>query len=275
MESRTRSFANWQRREWSANSAHLRKPVTQTTFRIFMKTHACFHALAIGLLLGLGSAICNAQTLDVPWALSYGITGPTGGTTDSIIVDPQGDTFLARLYTFSPLEMGPLGLDAPPNLRAAYIAEVDPDGQPLWLKSIDPAQNRPGIFSLARDASGNLWAVGSFASFNGPVAFGSTELTNGPGLVLKLDPDGNVLWAKSINSTNSCVALAVAIDSAGNLVVAGTFNQSVSIDGTTVSTQWTGQLWFRGKTRSDRTIALASRHRWATMAQPASTRPRR
>ena len=46
---------------------------------------------------------------------------------------------------------------------------------------------------------------------------------------------------------NSCVALAVAINSAGNLVVAGTFNQSVSIDGTTVSTNGPGSFGFVAK----------------------------
>lgn len=78
---------------------------------------------------------------------------------------------------------------------------------------------------VCTDSNGNIFATGYFIS--GTIIFGSDTLTNSPpqGLseifIVKYDPNGNVLWAKSIPGFSSDWGFSVSADPSGNVFVTG------------------------------------------------------
>ncbi len=79
------------------------------------------------------------------------------------------------------------------------------------------------------DNSGNVYVVGSFASTT--ITFGAITLTNASGgiadlFIVKYDPNGNVIWAKSAGGASTDYASAIAIDNNNNVCIAGSFSSA-------------------------------------------------
>ncbi|MBK9401513.1 MAG: SBBP repeat-containing protein [Bacteroidetes bacterium] len=97
-----------------------------------------------------------------------------------------------------------------------------------WAKGGSGSFNEnPG--RIATDNSGNVYVAGSFASTT--IAFDAITLTNAGSstsdlFIVKYDPNGNVIWAKSAGGLNSDQATGIAIDSNNNVCIAGSFESS-------------------------------------------------
>jgi subtilisin family serine protease len=99
------------------------------------------------------------------------------------------------------------------------VAKYDPTGTPVWAApwpdNPNPAQGNLGI-ALVPDTSGNIHLTGSYS-----------YIANGSGkskaLTLKYDATGSLLWAAydDINGQTGARGTAIAVDSAGNIYVAG------------------------------------------------------
>lgn len=115
-------------------------------------------------------------------------------------------------------------------------------GPPLEGKMVWEAQfARSSGNNVAVDASGNVYAIGNFQGTD--VAFGSFKLTSAftAGWVVKLSPDGKVTWAKMIAGDGTTSADAIAVDSAGDVYISGSFNgTALTIDGHTVTHSTSG-----------------------------------
>ena len=88
--------------------------------------------------------------------------------------------------------------------------------------------------SVVVDDAGNVYAVGNFSS---TVDFdpgnGVYELTSNGSydvFILKLDVNGNFVWAKAAGGTNTDFAAAVTLDAAGNVHVTGSYYATIDID---------------------------------------------
>lgn len=103
----------------------------------------------------------------------------------------------------------------------------------LWVKSIGGTITENGIHS-ATDVSENLYLTGSF---EGTVDFdpgiGIHKLTavgNKDIFIMKLDPNGNFIWAKSIGGSGEEVGNYVTIDKFGDVYVTGSFEGCIDFD---------------------------------------------
>jgi hypothetical protein len=101
--------------------------------------------------------------------------------------------------------------------------------------------------SIDHDAGGNLVVVGSYSStvdFDPGVATASlTAIDSADGFVAKYDSAGNHLWSIGIGGSGQDGATFVAVDGGGNVVVRGTFRNTVDFDpgpGTASLTATTG-----------------------------------
>ena len=109
----------------------------------------------------------------------------------------------------------------------------------LWAKSAGGTSNESAT-AITADTSGNVYLTGSFSSPN--VTFGSVMLTNNSTsgntdiYIVKYDPNGNVLWAKSAGSSDEDYATSIALDAWGNIYVAGFFYSTSITFGTTTLT---------------------------------------
>ena len=102
-----------------------------------------------------------------------------------------------------------------------------------WAKSVGGTSTDIG-FSSAIDNSGNIYTTGFF---NDTVDFdpgsGVYNLSSNGGqdiFIQKLDPLGNLVWAKSFGGTSYEEAMSIAIDKSGNVYTTGKFNGTVDFD---------------------------------------------
>ena len=95
-----------------------------------------------------------------------------------------------------------------------------------WAKSAGGVSNEYSN-AVCTDASGNVYITGTFQSST--ITFGSSTLHNEATgtldiFVVKYDPSGNVLWAKSAGGTSMDYAYGICADIGGNVYITGYFN---------------------------------------------------
>jgi len=109
------------------------------------------------------------------------------------------------------------------------VASQSAPPQP-WVKRLGGVDTDLGL-GAAADRSGNVIVVGGF---NGTVDLGTGLLTSSGGLdgfVASYSPAGTPRWSRRFGGTGTDVARAVAVDAAGNVVVAGYFEGTVDFGG--------------------------------------------
>lgn len=114
----------------------------------------------------------------------------------------------------------------------AFVAKFTAAGQPIWAKSFGDAQGQ-GISGVGVDTNGNVYVTGSFygsINFGGGSLQASGEFYSDVFLA-KLDPNGNHVWSARYGDDNVQNARGLAVDSAGNVVVVGYFENMVNFGG--------------------------------------------
>lgn len=106
----------------------------------------------------------------------------------------------------------------------------------IWAKSAGSTGSENGN-STTTDALGNVYVTGSF---NSPtITFGVTLLTNlgnNDIFLVKYDPSGDVIWAKSAGGTGNDFSSSIATDSSGNVYVSGGYDSpTINIGATTLT----------------------------------------
>ncbi len=120
---------------------------------------------------------------------------------------------LARGATFGVIDLCLLQAQAPSWARA---------------KSADGGYGK----SIAVDERGSVYVTGAF--YSDILTFSSIALTNAGKrdiFVVKYDPNGQVLWAKSTGRNKSDYGYGIAVDARGNVYVTGAFgSDSLTLD---------------------------------------------
>jgi hypothetical protein len=99
-----------------------------------------------------------------------------------------------------------------------------------WALSFGGAGNDSSL-AITSDSSANVIVAGSFSN---TVAFGGETFKSIGGtdvVIFKLDPAGNLIWSKAYGSAETDGARAVAVDSAGNIVVVGVLGDPIDFGG--------------------------------------------
>ncbi|MCS3799085.1 T9SS type A sorting domain-containing protein [Niastella sp. OAS944] len=117
-----------------------------------------------------------------------------------------------------------------------YITKSDASGNLLWAKSVG-GKAADFIRGIKVDAAGNVYLTGTFKDTvdfdpgaGEHVMIGSTTPLNYYIYILKLDADGNFVWAKSLTSSKSGFACAITVDGAGNVYTTGSFYEIMDFD---------------------------------------------
>lgn len=171
---------------------------------------------------------------NVLWAKSAGATDPSKNY--GITTDIGGNVFVTGHFVSSSITFGSTTLtntDITGATSDIYIVKYDALGNVLWAKSAGGINADYGN-SISTDASGNVLVTGDF---NSPViTFGSDTLTNvgfADIFIVKYDPAGNVLWAKSAGGTNPDYSNGISTDGSGNVFITGEFQSSSITFGST------------------------------------------
>jgi len=147
----------------------------------------------------------------------------------SICTDGFGNVYYSGPYQSDSITIGTTTLLNPgaPN-RDSYIVKYGSSGNVLWVKGIGGLDD-DAVNSISTDGNGNLVACGYF--FSSSLVLGGVSLLNSSYgtsdlFVVKYDPSGNVIWAKSAGGNDSDYGSSVAADIHGNVFMGGSFRSS-------------------------------------------------
>ncbi|MBI4703747.1 MAG: hypothetical protein HY744_21770 [Deltaproteobacteria bacterium] len=136
----------------------------------------------------------------------------------AVAADGPGNVVLAGQFMGS-IDFGAGQMNAVKD-RDIYVAKLAPDGSALWSKRFGGSEN-DFAYDVAIGAGG---AIGIAGTSDGDVDLGGQVLPKAGDndvLVIKLDPDGKVLWGRRFGDAKEQKAFRLAIDVAGSLVVTG------------------------------------------------------
>jgi len=167
------------------------------------------------------------------------------GETNSVKVDATGNIYIAGSFggtiDFNPgPEVFNLTSSSECVAGTMFISKLDNAGNFIWVK-VTGGTGCSTTISLALDGSGNIYTAGNLrdtVDFDPGVSV--FNLICPPGsdndiFITKYNNDGNFTWAKSVRGTGNEHSGGIAVNSAGDIFVAGNFqNPSISFDSLTL-----------------------------------------
>lgn len=132
---------------------------------------------------------------------------------------------------------------------SSVLAKYDSNGGFVWMKNFthQSANSFPGveIKSITLSPSNEIYLTGVFlGTFDfdlGPNTFTLSSPSVYNAFVLKLDNNGDFVWAKALSTTNSTDANQITLDSNNDIIVSGTFSGTQDLDPTAGTTTLTSQ----------------------------------
>ncbi len=174
-------------------------------------------------------------------------TGMTPPTVCGLVVDRSGNVTVAGDFTGT-VDFGGK-TETGQVVENIFVAHYDPDGELLWTRSF---QTEKGVTcsDLAADKDGNILMTGSYLSTidfgGGPHEGPQADLMNGSRFfVLKLNSAGAREWSQGTNSGNDQYGFAITTDADGNVIVAGTYTDSVPLGGMEASSKGGSDIFIK------------------------------
>jgi hypothetical protein len=144
------------------------------------------------------------------------------GISRELALDANDNALRVGVYDFESEVSGTEGLDL-------AVTKTAPDGTKLWRKAV-ASMRYDDARGMATDAEGNCYIGGfTYGQFADDPIVGKADA-----LIVKLDPNGETLWAHQFGSTDFDSVESLCTDAAGNAYVAG------SVTGTFASA-WQGE----------------------------------
>lgn len=190
----------------------------------------------VGILL-TGLFVFMAQFLfgqEVPIFQYARVAGgnPNTDRGKSVVTDAGGYVYLVSEFRGTgDIDPGPAVVTKSATGTDLILVKIDPSGNTVWIKAINSAT----AMDMALDDSGNIFLTGDFSStvdFDpGPGVSNLTSLGYNDAFVLKLDNDGNFIWAKSFGTTNpNDGGYSIAVDPSGNVITSGQIAGATDLD---------------------------------------------
>jgi len=173
-----------------------------------------------------------------PWLRAMGGAGIDEGF--DLAVDGMGNVYLTGSFNvaaadFDPgagmFELTPIGAGSD-----AFVVKLDSDGNFVWAKQLGGADANVTAYAIATDSTGNVYVTGEFDSFFGTVDFdpgaGTLELSSDGRdvFVVKLDPNGDLLWAHNVGDSGEDKGKDITVDAEGVVYVTGHFQFITDFD---------------------------------------------
>lgn len=168
------------------------------------------------------------------WASHLGGIVEDKGT--AVAKDAAGNVYTTGAFEYSAdFDPGPGEFKIQSNGGTdLFVCKLDPDGHFLWAKSLGWTYDEWG-YDLAADPAGNVYVTGAF---RGPLDFNPSPnevfemdaVSTADIFVLKLDPNGNFLWAKQLGGASSGYGYTLTVDATGNVFTAGYFFDTFDFD---------------------------------------------
>jgi len=165
-----------------------------------------------------------AQNPTFEWAQQMGGTSLERGY--SIAVDGNGNVFATGFFRETvDFDPGSGTMNLTSNGESdIFIQKLDPNGNLIWATSIGGSGSDEGK-SISTDQNGDIYITGTFENtVDFDSGSGTQNLTSNGELdvfILKLDNNGNFIWAKSIGGSDSDISYKINIDPFDNVYIVG------------------------------------------------------
>ncbi|MCJ8291234.1 MAG: T9SS type A sorting domain-containing protein [Flavobacteriales bacterium] len=115
-----------------------------------------------------------------------------------------------------------------------FIQKFNSSGSTIWVKSLAPSQLSSTNIAIALDNNNNIYLTGGFLStMDADPGVGVVNLVSLGGwdiFFIKLDNNGDFVFAQSLGSTSHDIGRSIAIDNLGNPIIAGSYNATMDFD---------------------------------------------
>jgi hypothetical protein len=185
------------------------------------------------ILLALIQNQSSAQALG--WEWSKYASGSDNDYGYGITTDSNGNIYVTGSYAGTTLTLGTTTLFNSAG-SGMFISKYDPLGNLLWAKT-QAGEGAAVGFGVAVDGNGNAFVTGGYS--NQSVIFGTYTLSCAginDVFIVKYDPNGAVLWARSAGGTNSDYGKSISADQNGNVSITGYFRSPSIVFGTNTLT---------------------------------------
>ena len=171
------------------------------------------------------------------WAIQMGSNASGTGSNQAtgIAIDPLGNIVIAGYFNgvcdFDP-GPGTYYLGAALSTRI-FIVKIDPLGNLIWAKNVENTSSNL-CNSLFVDNNGYIYTTGYFGNTSdfdpGPGVFNLVSTGSADAFVLKLDSNGNFVWAKQLGGASIINGTGISSDNLGNVLVTGYFQGTADFD---------------------------------------------
>lgn len=175
----------------------------------------------------IGITISNiAQEPVFEWANNFG--GTSDETSVSIAVDGDGNIYSTGSFSgTTDFDPGIDTVEITSNGETdIFVAKADSLGNYIWAVNFGGTLEDEGN-AIAVDASGNVFVTGFYQeNVDFEPGSGTTNLNNSGDydvFVIKLDPNGDLIWAKNLSGADEEIGRGVTVDDAGNVYTVGQF----------------------------------------------------
>jgi hypothetical protein len=162
---------------------------------------------------------------------------------ESLALDGSGNVFVAGSYgSVVDFDKGS-GTTALPAVGGGYIAKLTPTGGLAWVRALekDPSVGftHIGVYGLATDAAGNVYATGTFyGGFDFDPGAGSAARRSDDSavyyasdvFVVKLTAAGDFAWAETFGGPGSDYGWGITVDPSGLVYLTGSYRGTVDFD---------------------------------------------
>jgi hypothetical protein len=180
------------------------------------------------------------------WVKQMGGAGNAEGR--SITTDANGNVYSTGTFSGT-VDFDP-AVDIT-NLTSAgeydiFIQKLDSNGAFLWVKQMGSLNYDWGL-GITTDATGNIYTIGNFSgTVDFDIEAGTVNLTSIGDFdcfILKLDTNGNFVWAKQMGGTGYSSGNSITVDADDNVYTTGRFEGTVDFDpGTGITNLTAGEL---------------------------------
>ncbi|NVK65977.1 MAG: T9SS type A sorting domain-containing protein [Flavobacteriales bacterium] len=112
-----------------------------------------------------------------------------------------------------------------PYSESTFVLKLDENGNYIWSKSVGSTSGAHRPSSILSDMWGNVYTVGYFyglADFDPGVGVVNLQSSGCPNMyILKLDINGDYMWAEAFGETENTVGYSLAKDNIGGIFVSG------------------------------------------------------
>ncbi len=170
---------------------------------------------------------------------TYSFNGSGDDYIKDIVVDGSNNIYVGGYFSSS-IDFNPTSVDETITVVGgtgsdAFISKYDASGNYLWTKTFGSANNNDFLYGLDVDAGGNIYAAGAFTGttdFNPSSSVTNNLVSSGnlDGYVLKLNSQGEYIWAGKFGGSGIDYAQNVKVNASGDMFVAGYFNSIADFD---------------------------------------------